>query len=97
MFPIDLQETTSESTIIKKTAACRSKKLFFANLRWRHVMTVENILSHQFMTIGCLFMIVNSSIVVNRNKNCCNLQVIDMSILPKEKFIILTEDVALLT
>ena len=26
--------------------------------------------------------------MVNRNKNYCNLKVIDMSILPKEKFII---------
>ena len=47
-------------------------------------MTVENILSHQF-------------IAVNRNKNYCNLKDINMSILPKEKFIILAEDVALIT
>ena len=60
-------------------------------------MTVENILSHQFIDDWPLFMLVNSFIVVNRNKNYCNLKVIDMSILPKEKFIILTEDVALLT
>ena len=60
-------------------------------------MTVENIRHINLLTIGCLFMLVNSFIVVNRNKNYCNLKVIDMSILPKEKFIILTEDVALLT
>ena len=36
-------------------------------------------------------------IVVNKNKNYCNLNDIDMSILPIEKCIILTEDVALLT
>ena len=41
--------SSAQSPIIKKMAACRSTKLFFANLRWRHVMTVENILSHQFI------------------------------------------------
>ena len=60
-------------------------------------MTVENILSHQFIDDWLSFHAVNSFIVVHRNKNYCNLKVIDMSILPKEKFIILTEDVALLT
>ena len=42
-------------------------------------------------------MLVYSFIVVNKNKNYCNLKDIDMSISPIEKFIILTEDVALLT
>ena len=42
-------------------------------------------------------MFVYSFIVVNRNKNYCNLKQIDMSISPIEKLIILTEDVALLT
>ena len=42
-------------------------------------------------------MFVYSFIVVNKNKNCCNLKDIDMSISPIEKFIILTKDVALPT
>ena len=42
-------------------------------------------------------MLVYSFIVVNRNKNYHNLKNIDMSIWPTEKFINLTEDVALLT
>ena len=42
-------------------------------------------------------MFVYSFIVVNGNKNYCNLKDIDMSISATEKFIILTEDVALLT
>ena len=42
-------------------------------------------------------MLVYSFIVVNKNKNYCNLKDIDMSISVIEKFIILTEDVALLT
>ena len=42
-------------------------------------------------------MLVYSFIVVNKNKIYCNLKDIDMSISPIEKFIILTEDVALLT
>ena len=42
-------------------------------------------------------MLVYSFIVVNKNKIYCNLKDIDMSIAPIEKFIILTEDVALLT
>ena len=41
-------------------------------------------------------MLVCSFIVVNINKNYCNLKEIDMSFSPVEKFIILTEDVALL-
>ena len=40
-------------------------------------------------------MLVYSFIVVNKNKNYCNLKDNDMSISPIEKFIILTEDVAL--
>ena len=42
-------------------------------------------------------MLLYTFIVVNKNKIYCNLKDIDMSISPKEKFIILTEDVALLT
>ena len=42
-------------------------------------------------------MFVYSFIVVNKNKIYCNLKDIDMSIAPIEKFIILMEDVALLT
>ena len=42
-------------------------------------------------------MFVYSFIVVNKNKNYCNLKDIDMSVSPIEKFVILTEDVALLT
>ena len=42
-------------------------------------------------------MLVFSFIVVNKNKNYYNLKDIDMSISPIEKFIILTECVALLT
>ena len=49
------------------------------------------------LKISCLFMLVYSFIVVNKNKNYCNLKDIDMSISPIEKVIILTEDVALLT
>ena len=86
-----------QSTIVKKMAACRSKKLFFANLRWRHVMTVENILSHQFIDDWLSFHARKQLYCGKQKQNYCNLNVIDMSILPKEKFIILTEDVALLT
>ena len=42
-------------------------------------------------------MLLYTFIVVNKNKIYCNLKDIDMSISPIEKFIILTEDVALLT
>ena len=42
-------------------------------------------------------MLVYSFIVVNKNKNYCNLKDIDMSISLIEKFIILTEDIALPT
>ena len=49
------------------------------------------------LEIGCLIMLVYTFIVVNKNKIYCNLKDIDMSISPIEKFIILTEDVALLT
>ena len=49
------------------------------------------------LEIGCLMMLVYTFIVVNKNKIYCNLKDIDMSISPTEKFIILTEDVALLT
>ena len=42
-------------------------------------------------------MLVYSFIVVNINKNYCNLKDIDMTISPLEKFIFLTDDVALLT
>ena len=42
-------------------------------------------------------MLVYSYIVVNKSKSYCNLKDIDMSISPIEKFIILSEDVALLT
>ena len=42
-------------------------------------------------------MLVYSFIVVNKNKTYCNLKDIDMSISPIEKFIILTENVALPT
>ena len=60
-------------------------------------MTVENLLSYQFMNVGCLFMLVYSFIVVNKNKIYCNLKDIDMSTSSIEKFTILKEDVALLT
>ena len=49
------------------------------------------------LKIGSLFILVYSFIVVNKNKIYCNLKDIDMSISPIEKFIILTEDVALPT
>ena len=49
------------------------------------------------LEIGCLIMLVYTFIVVNKNKIYCNLKDIDMSISPIKKFIILTEDVALLT
>ena len=42
-------------------------------------------------------MLVYGFIVVNRNENYCNMKDIDTSILPIEKFMILTEDAALLT
>ena len=42
-------------------------------------------------------MLIYSFLVVNKNKNYCNLKDIDMSISPIEKFIILIEDVALET
>ena len=42
-------------------------------------------------------MLLCTFIVVNKNKIYCNLKDIDMSSSPIEKFIILTEDVALLT
>ena len=57
-------------------------------------MTVETSCHISLLKIGCLFMFVYSFIVVNRNY--CNLKDIDMSVSPIEKFIILTEDVALL-
>ena len=47
--------------------------------------------------IGCLFMLIYSFFVANKNKNCCNKKDIDMSISPIEKFIILIEDAALQT
>ena len=50
-------------------------------------MTIENLLS----------MLVYTFIVVKKNKFYCNSKDIDMSISPIENFIILTEDVALLT
>ena len=49
------------------------------------------------LKIGCLFMFVYSFIVVNGNKNYCNLKDSDISTSLIEKFIISTEDVALLT
>ena len=49
------------------------------------------------LNIGCLFMLIYSCIVVNKNKRHCNLKDIDMMMSPTEKFIILTEGVALLT
>ena len=58
-------------------------------------MTVEILLSH-LLKIGSFFMLIYSFIAVNKNKNC-NLKDIAMSISPIEKFIIVTEDVALLT
>ena len=42
-------------------------------------------------------MLIYSFIVVNKNKNCCYLKDIDMSVSPIQKFIILTENVAFLT
>ena len=42
-------------------------------------------------------MLVYSFIVIDKNKNYYNLKDTDMSLSPMEKFIILTEDVALLT
>ena len=49
------------------------------------------------LKIDCLFMLVYSFIVVNKDKKYCNLKDIDTSISPIEKCVILTEDVALLT
>ena len=72
-----------------------SQTQFFANLRWLHVMTVEISCHINLLNIGGLFILVYSFIVVN--KNYSYLKDIDMSISSIEKFIILTEDVALLT
>ena len=62
-----------------------------------NVMTVETPCHINLLKIGCLFMLVHSYIVIDKNKYYCNVKDIDMSISPIEKFIILIEDVALLT
>ena len=57
-------------------------KLFVANLHWLHVITVENLLSHQLFEDWLSFILVYSFIVVSKNENYCNFKDIDMSILP---------------
>ena len=52
-------------------------------------MKVENLLQNQFIK-DCLSIVVYSFIVINSNKDYCNLKDIDMSITPIQKFIILT-------
>ena len=59
-------------------------------------MTVEN-LSHQFIEDWLSFHARIQLYCCKQNKIYCNLKDIDMSISPIEKFIILTEDVALPT
>ena len=63
-------------------------------------MTAGNLNHINLLKIGCLFMLIYSFIVVNKNKNYCNLKDIDMLISPMKKFIVFKkfiEDVALLT
>ena len=74
-------------------------KQFFANLRWLHVMTVENFLSHLLIEDWLSFhaLIQLYCCKQKQNKIYCNLKDIDMSIALIEKFIILMEDVALPT
>ena len=66
-------------------------------MRWLHVITVENLLSHQFIEDRLSFHARIQLYYCKQQQNCCNLKDIDMSISRIEKFIILTEDVALLT
>ena len=65
-------------------------------MRLLHVMTVENLLSHQFIEDWLSFH-ARIQLYCSKQKIYCNLKDIDMSISPIEKFIILTEDVALPT
>ena len=60
-------------------------------------MTVENILSHQFIEDRLSFHARIQPYCCKQKKNYSNLKDIDMSISLIEKLIILTEDVALLT
>ena len=60
-------------------------------------MTVENILSHLLIEDWLSFHARIQLYCSKQNKIYCNLKDIDMSIAPIEKFIILMEDVALLT
>ena len=67
------------------------------NLRLLHVMTVENLLSHQFIEDRLSFHVrIQLYGLAKRNKNYCNSKDIDMSISPIEK-LILTENVGSLT
>ena len=67
----------------------------FANLRWLHVLTVENLQSHQLIKDRLSFH-ARIQLYCPKQK-LLYLKDIDMSISPIEKFIILTEDVAKLT
>ena len=75
--------------LIVKTVICELRSL--------HVMTVENLLSHQLIEDWLSFYVLIHFYCCKQKQNYCNLKDIDMSISPIEKFIILTEDVALLT
>ena len=66
-------------------------------MRWLHVMTFENLLSHQFIEDRLSFHARIKHYCCKQKQNYCNLKDIDMSISPIEKFIFLTEDVASLT
>ena len=71
-------------------------------MRWLHVMTVENLLSHElikdWLTFHALYICIQLYCHKQKQKQkLLYLKDIDMSILPIEKFIILTEDVAKLT
>ena len=60
-------------------------------------MAVENFLSHQVLNDWLSFHARIQHYCCKQKQNYCNLKDIDTSISPVEKFIILTEDVALLT
>ena len=62
-------------------------------MRWLHVLTVENLLSHQLIKDWLSFH-ARIQLYRKQKQKLLYLKDIDMSILPTEKFIILTEDVA---
>ena len=64
-------------------------------MRRLHVITVENLLSHQFIEDRLSFRVRIQLYCCKQQQNYCNLKDIDMSISSIEKFIILTEVVAL--